>query len=189
MQIVRGLLVFCLVPLLLVACGATDINDVDMADFRLGHNIVIADNATPGPLTRPANDEEIEEAVTAAINARMGHFEGDRLLHLGVAVNAYVMALPGVPMVVSPKSVLVLTVNIWDNETQQKLNDKPRQFTVFERSSPETFIGSGLTQSKAVQLENLSENAALKIQNWILDNPEWITSATGDEADLPEGNS
>lgn len=163
--------------LALTACGKVDPTTeppVDMAAFQLGHNVVIAENATPGPLTRSITTEEIDVALTQAIDERFGHYEGERLLHFGVSVDGYVLALPGIPTVLSPKSVLAITVNVWDNETQQKLNAEPRRFSVFERTSAETIIGSGLTQSKAVQLQNLSRNAALKIQNWILENPEWI---------------
>ncbi len=148
----------------------------EMGEFKLGHNVVVAENASPGPLTRRITKDELDIAVTAAVDERFGRYSGERLLHLGVAVDGYVLALPGVPTVLSPKSVLALTVNIWDNETQQKLNEEPRHFTVFERTSAETIIGSGLTQSKAVQLQNLSRNAALKIQDWILEHPEWISS-------------
>ena len=92
-----------------------------------------------------------------------------------VMVEAYGQRTPvnqvGTVNVPEPRMV---TVNVWDNETQEKLNAEPRRFAVFERGAAETVVGSGLTQNKAAQLENLSRNAALKIQNWILENPEWI---------------
>lgn len=163
--------------LALTACGKVDPTTeppADMAAFQLGHNVVIAENATPGPLSRSITTDEIDVALTHAIDERFGHYEGERLLHFGVSVDGYVLALPGIPTVLSPKSVLAITVNVWDNETQQKLNAEPRRFSVFERTTAETIVGSGLTQSKAVQLQNLSRNAALKIQNWILEHPEWI---------------
>ncbi|WP_052245183.1 hypothetical protein [Halocynthiibacter namhaensis] len=153
----------------------------DMDEFRLGHNVVIAKNATPGPLTRSIEKEEIGVALRAAVDERLGAYSGTRLLHVGVAVDAYVLALPGLPAVLSPKSVLALTVNIWDNVTQQKLNEEPRRFTVFERTTAATIVGSGLTQTKDMQLQNLSRNAALKIQNWILEYPDWISSVVEGE--------
>ncbi|WP_157946956.1 hypothetical protein [Thalassobius sp. I31.1] len=184
---IAGFLAFILA---LTACGKVDPTTeppVDMAAFQLGHNVVVADNATPGPLTRSISTEEIDVALTQAIDERFGHYQGDRLLHIGIAVDGYVLALPGIPTILSPKSVLAITVNVWDNETQQKLNAEPRRFSVFERTSAETIIGSGLTQSKSVQLQNLSRNAALKIQNWILEHPDWITR--GSAADLAHETS
>lgn len=160
-----------------------------MGDFRLGHNVVVADNAQIGPLSRVATEEELETALATEIDNRLGHYEGERLYHLGVAINAYVLALPGVPLVVKPKSILVISVSLWDNETQQKLNAEPRQFTVFEGLSAETFISSGLTQNKQTQLENLTRNAARKIQDWILEHPEWIGLPVEDADAAPPSES
>ncbi len=145
-----------------------------MGDFRLGHNVVVAENAQIGPLSRVASEEELQSALAAAVEERLGSYDGERLYHLGIGINAYVLALPGVPLVLKPKSVLVISVTLWDNATQSKLNDTPRQFTVFEGLSAETLVGSGLTQNKQTQLERLSRNAARKIQDWILEHPEWI---------------
>ncbi|MGB0968217.1 MAG: hypothetical protein ACPGUX_08540 [Halocynthiibacter sp.] len=177
MKIVQRFLTAVLMMSAVTACAKIDPTSEpvrEMGQFKLGHNVVVAENAQPGPLTRSTNAEELEKALTTAMDERLGQYDGDRLIHIGIAVDGYVLALPGVPLVLSPKSVLALTVNVWDNETQEKLNAEPRRFAVFERGAAETVVGSGLTQNKAAQLENLSRNAALKIQNWILENPEWI---------------
>ena len=84
------------------------------------------------------------------------------------------LAPPGVPVVASPKSVLIVAVTLWDDRTQTKLNEKPRIFTVFERLSGETFVGSGLTQSRDQQMKNLSQNAARLIQGWMEENKAWF---------------
>ena len=146
----------------------------NMGDFDLGHNVVIADNAQMHPVSRPATDEEWETVLTAEIDARLGAYEGSQMLHLGTAVVGYALAPPGIPLVVSPKSVLVLHVNVWNNATQEKLTDEPREFIVWEGSDANTFIGSGLTQSREEQMVRLSRNAALKIQEWLLEHPEWL---------------
>lgn len=182
-SLTKPLLIIC--GLMLAACGAGAPGDeppAEMGTFRLGHNITVADNAQLGPLSRTAEPEEWEAALTGAIDERLGGYEGEGLFHLGIGLNAYALALPGVPLVVSPKSVLVITVNIWDNATQQKLVEDGRQFTIFEGLSPETLLGSGLTQSKEVQMQNLSRNAARSIQNWILEHPEWIGLAPDETA-------
>ena len=49
-----------------------------------------------------------------------------------------------------------------------------KQFTVFESLSEETVVGSGLTQTKEEQMQNLSRNAAKMIQTWMLEHPEWF---------------
>jgi len=151
----------------LAACaGSTDLDDrlPYMGNFQLGHNVVVAPNLTKGPASREATKEEWIEAMSSAISDRLGRHEGTRLYHLGVSVEGYVLAIPGVPLVASPKSALILNVTAWDDAAGKKLNDKPRMITVVESISGNTILGSGLTQSKEVQMANLSRNAAKLIE-------------------------
>lgn len=147
---------------------------VDMGNFRLGHNIVVVDNPEVGPFSRKMEDSELQAGVTQAIADRFGGYEGDKFYHIGIKMDLYVLALPGVPVLFTPKSVFVLTVNMWDDSTGQKVNAEEKVFTVFEGLSGDTLVGSGLTRGKAKQLTVLSDNAAKMIQDWILENPEWI---------------
>ena len=147
---------------------------VSMGDFRLGHNIVVADAPQQGPFSRTATDEELIEALKTAISGRFGAYEGEKFYNFGAKIDAYALALPGVPIVFNPKSVLVITMSIWDDETGETLNEESKVFTVFEGVSGKTLLSSGLTQNKAKQMANLSNNAAKEVQKWILENPEWI---------------
>ncbi|MDG1128326.1 MAG: hypothetical protein P8N68_04430 [Paracoccaceae bacterium] len=157
--------------LLMAAC--TNPNDLDEApadlgDFRLGHNVVVASKMTRGPVSREATPEEWQESLKGAIDERFGRYEGDRLYHLGVSVEGYVLAQPGIPIVASPNSVLILLLTVWDDALSQKMNTPPEQITVIETISGNTILGSGLTQSKEVQMRNLSRNAAKQIENFLV---------------------
>lgn len=146
-----------------------------MGNFLLGHNIVIAAKAQKGPLSREGSVEEWETSIKAAMNERFGRYDGDIHFHIGVHVDAYVLAYPGIPIVASQKSVLIISFNIWDDRTQEKLTDEAMQLTVFEHSEKNTWIlGSGLTNSREAQMKNLSRNAARMIQRRLLENPEWF---------------
>ena len=162
----------------LTACSAPVTLDgppADMGDFLLRHNIVVADNAQMHPISRPATADEWEAVLASEIDARLGGYSGDRMLHLGTAVVGYALAPPGIPLVASPKSVLVIHVNVWDNATQEKLTEEPREFIVWEGYIEGAFLlGSGLTQSREEQMLRLSRNAAFKIQEWLLEHPEWL---------------
>lgn len=160
----------------LAGCQTNDLAEppADLGSFRLGHNITVADNMQMVPISRPATAEEWEAAVTKAVADRFGRYEGDRLFHIGVSVDAYALAPPGIPLVVSPKSVLVVTVNVWDDAAQKRLTPKGKQFTIFEKMSGETVVGSGLTQTREKQMEVLSYNAAKAIEGYLLENPEWV---------------
>ncbi|MBF9044398.1 hypothetical protein HKCCE4037_13735 [Rhodobacterales bacterium HKCCE4037] len=178
-----------LAPVLaLMACAAGDPLDEElppMGDFRLAHNIVVAENMQQVPPSRNATPEEWEEILVAEIDRRFGGYEGDRLYHIGIAVDGYSLAPPGIPIILSPRSVLVLSVNIWDDALGRKLHDEPEQIIVFEGASPETLlVGSGIARNRNEQMQILARNAARRVQLFMLQNPEWfnITDAEAEEA-------
>ncbi|WP_224817001.1 hypothetical protein [Hasllibacter sp. MH4015] len=177
--------------LTLMACAAGDPLEEDlppMGDFRLGHNIVVAENMQQVPPSRNATPEEWQEILTSEIDRRFGAYEGDRLYHIGIAVDGYALAPPGIPIVLSPRSVLVLSVNIWDDELGRKLHEEPEQIIVFEGTSPETFlVGSGIARNRNEQMQVLARNAARRVQLFMLENPEWFGLTDADvEAALSE---
>lgn len=138
-----------------------------LGNFKLGHAIVVAPNLTKGPVSRDASAEEWIASVDSALEERFRRYEGDSFYHLGVSVEGYVLAQPGVPLVFSPKSALIVRVTVWDDAAQAKLNEEPEELTALESFSAETALGSGLTQSKEQQMRNLSANIALQIEKWM----------------------
>lgn len=162
----------------LAACAAPDPLEEDlpdMGDFRLSHNIVVAENMQQVPPSRNATPEEWQEIITSEIDRRFGEYEGERLYHIGINVDGYALAPPGIPIVLNPRSVLVLSVNVWDDALGEKLHEEPEQIVIFEGSSPETFLlGSGLTRTREEQMQVLARNAARRIQLWMLRNPDWF---------------
>jgi hypothetical protein len=162
----------------LAACAANDPLEEDLPDmgaFRLAHNIVVADNMQQVPPSRNATPEEWEEIITSEIDRRFGAYEGEKLYHIGIAVDGYALAPPGIPVVLNPRSVLVLSVNVWDDALGTKLHEEPEQIMVFEGASPETMlVGSGYTRTREEQMQVLARNAARRIQLWMLENPDWF---------------
>ena len=160
-----------LVLLTLAACadGARELEKPTepLGDFKLGHAIVVTPNIVKGPVSREATDDEWIAALDSALETRFRRYEGDKFYHIGVSIEGYVLAQPGIPLVLSPKSVMILRATVWDDPPCEKLNPEPKEITVLEAVNPDTVVGSGLTQSKEVQLENLSVNAALQIEKWM----------------------
>ncbi|MGR3341941.1 MAG: hypothetical protein ACU0DI_01690 [Paracoccaceae bacterium] len=175
----------------LAACSLpADVNEppVAMGNFLLGHNIVVVNEPEILPFSRTASDEDWKDALTAAIDRRFGNYDGEKFYHIGVKIDGYALALPGVPVVFTPVSVLVITVSLWDDAAGKKLNEEEKALTIFEGVSGETLVSSGLTQTKEQQMVTLSDNAAKAIQDWILENPDWLdlphlpdASGNGDE--------
>jgi hypothetical protein len=162
--------------LLLAACAKNDLAEppVPLGDFALGLNVAVADNVQMVPISRPATADEWETAIKKAVDDRFGRYEGTKLYNIGISIDAFALAPPGIPVVAAPKSVLVVTANIWDDGAQKKLNAEGKQFTVFESLSGETVIGTGLTRSKKQQMDALSYNAVKRVEDWLLEHPEWF---------------
>ncbi len=162
--------------LALAACATNDLADppVPLGDFALGLNVAVADKVEMVPISRPATPEEWETAMIKAVDDRFGRYDGTRLFNIGISVDGFALAPPGIPVVAAPKSVLVVTANIWDDAAQKKLNAEGKQFTVFESLSGDTVIGTGLTRSKQQQMDALAYNAVKKVEDWLLENPEWF---------------
>ncbi len=151
-----------------------------LGDFRLGHNIAIADDTVSGPFSREFTETQMEAAVQNAVAKRLRRYDGDGLYHLGIVVGGVVLAQPGIPVIYAPSSVMLLDVTIFDNSTQEKINEKPKRIQAGEGfSNTVPFLGSGLVRGPEEQLANLSINAARKIEEWIRDNPDWFEPKPG----------
>ncbi|MGC9371548.1 MAG: hypothetical protein ACP5DX_18610 [Paracoccaceae bacterium] len=176
--------------LILAACSLPEPEDrpeVDLGDFRLGYAIVVASHAQKIPPTRAATAEEWEAFLKEEIGSRFGGHEGDRLYHVAVNVDGYALAVPGIPVVVSPKSAMVISVNLWDDATGAKLNAEPKQMTVLESLSANTVVGSGLTTSREDQMRNLARNAARAIEGWLAEHrDDWFARPSADDAEATE---
>ncbi|WP_205859865.1 hypothetical protein [Cochlodiniinecator piscidefendens] len=191
LQTLRLGFVFPLVAMLAACAGGQatlEEEPVPLGDFLLGHNIVLAENAQMAPISRRAEPEEWVEALMLAMDERFGRYDGDHYYNIGISVDGFALAPPGLPVIASPKSVLIITVTVWDDETQEKLNEEVKQLTVFETLDGNSIIGTGLTKSREEQLQTLAQNAAFAIQNWMVENPQWfgIVSSSSLEADAAE---
>ena len=172
--------------LALAACNsARDLDEptVALGDFYFGHNIVVAENATRGPLSREASNEEWEEAIRSEMDRRFRRFDGDRLYHLAIGVDGYVLAMPGIPVVAAPKSALIFGVTVWDDAEERKLNERPHRITVLESLGGDSIVGSGLTRSREEQMQDLSQNAARAVENWLRENIEWFQRFPSEEGE------
>jgi hypothetical protein len=175
MRLFRSIALFAALSAL-SACQTNDLKEppVPLGDFALGLNIAVADNLQKVPISREASKEEWVAAITKAVDDRFGRYEGSKAYNIGISIDAYALAPPGVPLVISPKSVLVVTANIWDDKSATKLNPEGKQLTIFEHMSADTALGSGLTQTKEQQMEKLSYNAAKAVEKWLLTHPDWF---------------
>ncbi len=188
-----------ILPLLIVlglvsACARDDLSlpPEAIGNFQAGHLLAVAQDPTLGPFSRRAEEGQWVDAMQLALEQRFRErFPGDRTYHIGVAVQAYVLAIPGIPLVYSPRSVLIFSVNFYDDATRTRLNPEPIQMTVFEACCTVPILGSGLTKTKEEQMEALSFNAARAVERTMRQNAEWFGGVAEDLAaddTIREGN-
>ena len=143
-----------------------------LGDFKLYHNIVVAPKVQKLPISREVSEEVLTTAVKNAIAERFDRYDGQRKYHFGVSVEGYVLAPPGIPLVLAPKSLMILNLTVWDDASGTKLNAEPQQITVFESFDQGPIVGSGYTKTAEEQLKNLSQNAAKSIETYLVKQNE-----------------
>ena len=174
-------LLAALALLALTACAAEpEIEEAPepIGDFKLGFLVPVAsENLTRGPLSREATPEEWKAAAEAAFRPRFERYDGGAFYHLGVIIEGYVLAQPGIPVVAAPKSVLIFSVTLIEDATGTTLLEEPEQFTVVETLTAGSVLGSGFIQSREEQMANLSENAAMRVETWMREQPWFFDSS------------
>ncbi|WP_238368231.1 hypothetical protein [Mesobacterium pallidum] len=165
-------LMLLLAGLVLAAC--TTGNDLDKAppplgNFLMGHLAVVAAAPVVGPASREVEPDQWVTAMTDAMNARFGphRHDGTHYYHLGISVDGYVLAQPGIPLIYSPKSILIVNLTVWDDAKGTKLTEKPEQLTVIEAIEGDTLLGSGYTRSAEEQMLALSKSMAKTIETYL----------------------
>ncbi len=143
-----------------------------MGTFQLASAIVVARGAQRIPPSRDASEADLKRVMQSELERRFGRYEGGTLFYVAVNVDGYSLARPGIPIVLAPKSVLIISANVWTAVPQAKIGG-PEQITTFEGADT-AIVGSGLIRDADEQLATLARNAAKKVQDWMLTNPEWF---------------
>lgn len=171
----------------LAACSAP-VRDLDgpavpLGDFRLGHNVVVTPKTQKVPLGRELETDVMETMLKEAVEERFGRYEGDGLVHFGISIESYFLAPPGVPIVASPKSAMIILLSVWDDSRNTKLTTEPHQIVAVESIDQGPLIGSGYTKSAEEQFQNLARNAVKQIETYLVErNAEDGWFAPEDEA-------
>ncbi|PWJ20954.1 hypothetical protein [Jannaschia seohaensis] len=157
----------------LTACAIPDPLESEqrpMGDFELAFTVVVTNNIKKVPPSRDASPEAWEQVMTSELERRFGGYRGGKGYVIALAIDGYALAPPGIPLVLTPKSLLVVTANVWEADPQRKIAG-PEQISTFEGANT-LFLGSGLMKDAEAQMVTLARNAAFKIQSWMLRNGE-----------------
>lgn len=138
-----------------------------IGDFDLGYAIVVGPKMEKGPLSREIDPEFVIETLKSSLDTHFAEFKGDNFYHLSVIVEGYILSPPGVPLLMSPRSALIVKLTVWDDATQLPMLVEPHEMMIVEGTSAKTIIGSGLTQTAEEQVASLSRSAGRQIENWL----------------------
>ncbi|MFA3919087.1 hypothetical protein [Ruegeria hyattellae] len=154
---------------LLAACTQTQIDEKpeDLGDFKLRINHVVADKAVKGPVSRDATPEAWKAALTNAIEARLGRYEGRQEYDIGVYLGAYMLAPPGVPVIYNPKSIAIVDVYVYDVGRKKMLAREHRIQVLEDTTGESALVGSGHSRTMEQQIAGLSLKVADAIEEWL----------------------
>ncbi len=154
---------------LLGACTETLVNEApeELGEFKLRVNYAFADKAIKGPVSRDATPQEWADAIQKNVDIRLGRYQGSQEIDIGVSLEGYMLAPPGIPVIYNPRSTAIVLVNVYDVGTKQFLA-KAKKFQVLEDTTSETAVqGSGHTRTKEEQMSGLSLKIADRIEEWL----------------------
>lgn len=144
-----------------------------MGRFQLAQSVVVTDAMKQIPPSRRASPEAWEAMLEGELDRRFGRYAGGEGFFVALAVDGYSLAPPGIPVVLTPKSILVVTANLWRADGPEKVLG-PEQLSVFE-GAESLLLGTGLIKSAEEQMLTLSRNMAARVQRWILaEGPELV---------------
>ncbi|MEW2912493.1 hypothetical protein [Leisingera sp. JC11] len=154
---------------LLAACGETRLDEApeDLGAFQARVTHVYTEKALQWPLSRDAEHSEWTAPIENALNTRLRRYQGAQEYDVAVTLEGFMLAPPGVPVLFSPKSAVVVNVFVYD-VAQKKFLAKKHQMEIFESTTGESaFLGSGHARTKQEQIQGLAVNIADKVEEWM----------------------
>ena len=154
---------------LLGACTQTQLYEEpeSLGEFNLRVNYAYAEKAKQGPVSRDATPKEWEDAIQKAVDTRLGRYEGAQEYDIGISLEGYMLAPPGIPVIYNPKSTAIVLVNVYDVREKEFLA-KGKQFQVLEDTTGESALtGSGNTRTREEQMNGLALKVADRVEEWL----------------------
>ncbi|CUK16562.1 hypothetical protein RUE5091_04014 [Ruegeria denitrificans] len=154
---------------LMGACTQTQVYEEpeSLGEFKLRVNYAFADKAVQGPVSRDATSDEWTAAIQNAVDIRLGRYEGVQEYDIGISLEGYMLAPPGIPVIYNPKSTAIVLVNVYDVNKKEFLA-KGKQFQVLEDTTGESALaGSGHSRTKEEQMSGLALKVADRVEEWL----------------------
>jgi hypothetical protein len=154
---------------LLGACTQTQVYEEpeSLGEFKLRVNYAFADKAVQGPVSRDATPDEWTAAIQNAVDIRLGRYEGAQDYDIGISLEGFMLAPPGIPVIYNPRSTAIVLVNVYDVNKKEFLA-KGKQFQVLEDTTGGSALkGSGHERTKEEQMSGLALKVADRVEEWL----------------------
>ncbi len=154
---------------LMAACTQTQVYEEpeSLGEFKLRVNYAFAEKARQGPVSRDATPKEWEDAIQNAVDIRLGRYQGAQEYDIGISLEGYMLAPPGIPVIYNPKSTAIVLVNVYDVNKKEFLA-KGKQFQVLEDTTGGSALkGSGHERTKEEQMSGLALKVADRVEEWL----------------------
>ncbi len=151
------------------ACTQTLVDEApeDLGAFKLRVNYAFAEKAVQGPVSRDATPQEWADAIQQAVDIRLGRYQGTQEYDIGISLEGYMLAPPGIPVIYNPKSTAIVLVNVYDVGKKEFLA-KGKQFQVLEdTTSDSAVVGSGNSRTRDEQMSGLALKIADRVEEWL----------------------
>lgn len=159
---------------LMGACTQTQVYEEpeSLGEFKMRVNYAFADKAVQGPVSRDATPDEWTSAIQNAVDIRLGRYEGAQEYDIGISLEGYMLAPPGIPVIYNPKSTAIVLVNVYDVNKKEFLA-KGKQFQVLEDTTGGSALkGSGHERTKEEQMSGLALKVADRVEEWLAEEHE-----------------
>ncbi len=104
---------------------------------------------------------------------RFRRYDGDQFYHLGVRVEGYVLAAPGIPLVVRAQIGVIVTVTVCGRRRGHEAERRsPSRSPCSKRCRARRSSASGLTQTKEEQLTAAVAERRPEIENWLREHAD-----------------
>ncbi|MEO9650504.1 MAG: hypothetical protein ABJ360_24350 [Roseobacter sp.] len=153
----------------LAGCAQTLVDEApeSLGEFKLRVNYAFAEKAVQGPVSRDATPDEWTASIQTGIDSRLARYSGSQEYDIGISLEGFMLAPPGIPILFAPRSTAIVLVNVYDVE-QEKFLAKAHKIQVLEDTTGESAaVGSGYVRTKEEQMAGLSLNVADKVEEWL----------------------
>lgn len=179
----RLTVIVLLMTFTLMGCGEASFAPASMArlaqaNIRFNHISIVATDMVKNAYSDDVSPEDMTTQLRRAITSKLSELQGDRVYNIGIKVTGYMLANPSVLTVSSPKSVLMLSVSVWNDSPDNKLMLPPSTVIAVDGLYGSALSIAKSQGSKDQRLAALTGRAGVEIAQYLARNAQSLEAST-----------